>query len=65
MQLSQSTDTRWQGSLLQMPSKESRQLVLKKSELTEGFQGKVFKDRVRKRDCGVYDQLVDIFLIGW
>ena len=47
-----------------MPSKDSRQLVLKRPELTEGFQGKVFKDRVRKRDCGVYDQLMDILLIG-
>ena len=35
------------------PSKESRQLVLKRPELPEGFQGKVFKDRVKERGCGV------------
>ena len=44
------------------PSKESRQLVLKRPD---GFQGKVFKDRVRERGCGVHDQLLDILLIGW
>ena len=39
--------------------------MLKKLELPEGFQGKVFKDRVREGGCGVCDQLVDILLIGW
>ena len=34
--------------LSQEPSKESRQLVLKRPELPEGFQEKVFKDRVRE-----------------
>ena len=33
-------------------SKESRQLVLKRPELPEGFQGKVFKDRVREGVMG-------------
>ena len=47
------------------PSKESRQLVLKRPELPEGFQGKVFKNRMREGCCGVCDQLVDILLIGW
>ena len=41
------------------------QLVLKKPKLPEDFQGNVFKDMVRERDCGVCDQLVDILLIGW
>ena len=34
---------------MQAPSKESRQLVLKRPKLPEGFQGKVFKNRVRDR----------------
>ena len=45
-------------------SKESRQLVLKRPELTKGFHGKVSKDKVRE-DGGVCDQLMDLFLIGW
>ena len=44
--------------------KESRELVLIRPELPEGFQGKVFKDRVREGGCVVCDQLVDL-LIGW
>ena len=44
-------------------SKESRQLVLKRPELTKGFQGKVLKDKVRESG-GVCDQLMDLFLIG-
>lgn len=44
---------------------ESRQLVLKRPELSEGFQGKVFKDREREGGCGGCDQCVDILLIGW
>ena len=51
--------------LLQAPSKESRQLVLKRPEPSKGFQGKVSKDRLREGDYGVCDQLVDILLIGW
>ena len=46
-------------------STESRQLVLKRPELSEVFQGKVFKDRVREGGCKGCDQLVDILLIGW
>ena len=46
-------------------SKESRELVLKTPGLSDGFQGKVFKDRVRDGGCGVCDQLVDLLLIGW
>ena len=38
--------------------------MLKRSELSKGFQGKVFKDRVREGHCGVCDQLVDTLLIG-
>ena len=48
-----------------LPSKDSRQLVLKRPELPYGFQGKVFKDRLREGGCGVCDQLADILLIGW
>ena len=39
--------------------------MLKRAKLPEGFQEKVFKDRVRERGCGVHDQLMDILLIGW
>ena len=34
------------------PSKESRQLTLKRPELSDGFQRKVFKDWVRERVAG-------------
>ena len=53
------------GIYCRAPSKESRQLMLKRLKLPNGFQGKVFKDRVREGSCGVHDQLVDILLIGW
>ena len=43
----------------------AKQLVLKRPELSEGFQGKVFKDRVREGGRKRCDQLVDILLIGW
>ena len=47
------------------PSKESRQLVLKRPELCDGFQRKVLKDRVREGDCGVCDKLWTFFwLVG-
>ena len=39
--------------------------MLKRLKLLEGFQGKVFKDRVRERFAGYCDQLMDILLIGW
>ena len=35
------------------PSKENEQLMLKRSELPDGFQGRVFKDRVGKRVMGM------------
>jgi len=38
--------------------------VLKISELPEDLQGKVFKDRVRERGCGVHDSLMDTFSPG-
>ena len=37
---------------MQAPSKESRQLVLERPKLPDGFEGKVFKDRVRERVVG-------------
>ena len=39
--------------------------MLKRPELSDGLQGKVFQDRVREGDCGVHDQLMDLLLIGW
>ena len=47
------------------PSKESQQLELKRPELLDGFQGDVFKDRVRGGEFGVCDELADILFIGW
>ena len=38
--------------LLQVPSKESWQLVLKRPKHPDGFQGKVFKTRVREWVAG-------------
>ena len=41
------------------PSKQSRH------RLPDGFQGKVFKDRMRQGEGGVHDQLVEFFgLVG-
>ena len=51
-------------SLLQAPSKLSRQLVLKRPKLPRGFEGKVSKDRVREEGCGEYDQLVEVLQTG-
>ena len=39
--------------------------VAKRPELPSGFQGKVFKDRVRERGCRECNQLMDIVLIAW
>ena len=39
--------------------------MFKRPEPPDGFLGKVFEDRVREGGCGVYDQLMDILLIGW
>ena len=36
-------------------------LILKIPELREDLQGKVFKDRVRERGCGVHNPLMDTF----
>ena len=38
--------------------------MLKRPELPDGFQGRVFEDRVREGGCGVPEQLVDILLVG-
>ena len=35
--------------------------MLKRRELSDGFQGKVFKDRVREGGCGAHDPLMVIF----
>ena len=45
-----------------MPSKESRQLVLRRHKLLDDFQEKVFKDR--EKSCGVKISLWTFFLIG-
>ena len=53
---------------VQRVSQDSKQGVQEASaqrpQLLDGFQGKVFKDRVREGDCGVHDQLVDSLPIG-
>ena len=48
-----------------VPSKENKQLVLKRPELPNGFQGRVFKSNIRGVGCRVPDQLVDVPLIAW
>ena len=68
MQWSQSTDTglwwRKVQRLLQAPSKESRQLVLKSPNSLKAFRERFFKTGWR-RGCGMCDQLTDSLLIGW
>ena len=39
--------------------------MLKRPELPDGFQGKVFKDKLREGSCGVHAQLMEILLPGW
>ena len=39
--------------------------MLKRPELPDGFQGKVFKDKLREGSCGVHAQLMEILLTGW
>ena len=41
------------------------QLMLKRPELPDGFQGRAFKGHITGEDCRGPDQLVDILLIGW
>ena len=48
-----------------MPNREFRKLVLKRLQLLDGFQGNIYKDRMREGVCGMCGQLVDILLIGW
>ena len=50
--------------LLQGPCKEKRWLVLQRLELSHGFQGSVFKGKVREGSCRVCDQLMHNSLIG-
>lgn len=40
------------GIYYKTPSKESRQLVLQRPKLPDGFQGTIFKDRVKEEGCG-------------
>ena len=55
----------WEAqSLLQVPSKESRWLVLKTPELPKGFQQSIFKGQVREERPRVGDQLVHSSVIG-
>ena len=46
------------------PSKQSRQLILKRPKVPKAFQGKVFKDG-EGGGHEVCDPLMDILLIGW
>ena len=38
---------------------------VKRPKLPEGFQGKVYKDKVREGICRVCDQPIEILLVGW
>jgi len=40
-------------------------LVLKRPELPDGFQGRVFKGNSIGVGCKVPDQLMDTLLLGW
>ena len=69
VQYSQFTDTRswWRKvqHFIMRPSKEYWRLVLKRPELPDGFQGKVFRDRVRERVAGCATSLWTFFwLVG-
>ena len=46
------------------PDKELGQLILRKPELPDGFQGNIFKGKVREGSCSVCDQLVHDSLTG-
>ena len=48
-----------------VPRKENVQLVLKRPELPDGFQGRVFKGTIKDVGCRVPDQFVDILRIDW
>ena len=69
MQQSQSADNRlwWRKvqHLLQVPSKEMGQLLLKRPQLPDGFQGRVFEDSVGRGGSQMCDQLRYNPLIGW
>ena len=47
------------------PRKEFRQPVLWRPKPPSGFQGKLFKDRLKERGCGVCEQLLGLLLVGW
>ena len=51
--------------LLTVPNEHSLWLILKSHELLDGFQGKVFRDRLREKSCQARDQLVDVLMAGW
>ena len=51
--------------LLQEPSKESGQLVLKRYKVPQSLQRQAFKDRVKEVGSEVCRQLTDIHLICW
>ena len=44
--------------------KSLEQLVPKRPKLPEGFQGKIYKDKMREGGFRVCDQLMDILLIS-
>ena len=46
-------------------SKQHGQLILKRWELPDGFQPRVFKDNISDEGRRVHDQLMHVFLIGW
>ena len=51
--------------ILRAASKENRQLILKRPNLCNGFQKRVFKGNIRGEDHRVCDHFMDIFLIDW
>ena len=58
------SEFRAEKGLLQGPYKENRWFMLKRPELPDGFQGSIFKDKVREGSRRFFDQLVHSSLIG-
>ena len=46
-------------------SKENGQLVLERPIFSKSFQEKIFKGNFRGENCRMFDQFLDISLIGW
>ena len=62
--LTRGSDERKHSIYCRAPRKESQQLELKRPELLDGFQGEVFKDRVREGSLGCVISLRTFFSLA-